>query len=113
MRASRDSHRPSLGLPALPSERDLRAGLDVMPPDARRLARTAGAALAVIALVTAFAASAQSRTAGAPQAPGMIAWLFAIFVAVAVLGVFWLVLTLVRGPSRPEDRLPGTAKDRT
>jgi len=112
MRAPRESHRPSLGIPALPSGRDLRAGLDVMPPEARRLARTAGAALAAIALLTAFAASAQSRTAGAPQAPGALAWLFAVFVALAVLGVFWVVLTLVRGPSRAPDRLPGTAKHR-
>ena len=113
MRTPRESHRPFLGLPAVPSGRDLRAGLDVMPPEARRLARTAGAALAAIALLTAFAASAQGRTAGAPQAPGALAWLFAVFVALAVLGVFWLVLTLVRGPSRPIDRLPGTSRDRT
>lgn len=112
MRAPRESHRPSLGLPALPSGRDLRAGLDVMPPEARRLARTAGAALAGIALLTAFAASAQGRTAGAPRASGALPWLFAVFVAVAVLGVFWLVLTLVRGPSRPPGRLPGTSKNR-
>lgn len=83
-----------------------------MPPEARRLARTAGAALAVVTLLTAFAASAQSRTTGAPQSPGAMAWLFGIFIALAVLGVFWLVLTLVRGPGRPGDRLPGTAKHR-
>lgn len=112
MRAPRESHRPILGLPAVSPGRDLRAGLDVMPPEARRLARTAGGALAAIALLTAFAASAQSRTYGGPDSPGALAWLFALFAAVAVLGVFWLVLALVRGPSRPDDRLPGTAKHR-
>ncbi len=112
MRSQRESQRPSVGLPLFPSRRDLRADLDVMPPEARRLARTAGAALAVIALLTAFAASAQGRTYGAPDENGALAWLFALFAAVAVLGIFLLVLTLVRGPARPRDRLPGTAKHR-
>lgn len=112
MRAPRESHRPMLGLPVPDPGRDLRARLDAMPPESRRLARTAGGALAAIALVTAFAASAQGRTSAAPDTPGALAWLFALFAAVAVLGVFWVVLALVRGPSRPGDRLPGTAKHR-
>ncbi len=103
--------RPPLGSLARPPDRDLPAALS---PEGRRLARTAGASLAVVALVTAFAASAQTAAYG-PHAEGggALAWLFALFAAAAVLGVFLLVLTLGRRPeARPPGHLPGASRNR-
>lgn len=102
--------RPPVGSIARPPADDLRAG--GLSPEGRRLARTGGAALAVASLLAAFAASAQTAVYG-PRAEGsgFLAWVFALFIAAAVLGVFLLVLTLVRGPTQP-DHPPGTSRNR-
>lgn len=105
--------RPPLGSLARPPDRDL-PGAEGLSPEGRRLARTAGASLAVVALVTAFAASAQTAAYG-PRAEGggALAWLFALFAAAAVLGVFLLVLTLGRRPeARPPGHVPGASRNR-
>lgn len=101
------------GLLAPTRTRNLRPVLDALPPEGRRLARTAGAALAVAALLTAFAASAQTAAYGGPVEGGVLAWVFALFIAAAVLGVFLVVLTLGARPAKREaHELPGTARNR-
>lgn len=106
--------RPSAGFkPTVPAQ-DLRPGLDAMPAETRRRVRTVGTLLAAAALLLAFAAAAQTAAYG-PQAEGggVLAWVFALFVGVAVVAVFLVVLSLVRTPSqRPGSRPPGTARDR-
>ncbi len=105
--------RPPLGSLARPPGHDL-SGAEALSPASRRLARTAGGALAAVALLTAFAASAQTAAYG-PHAEGggALAWLFALFAAAAVLGVFLLVLTLGRRPEeRPPGHLPGASRNR-
>ncbi len=99
--------------PTVPS-RDLRPELDAMPADTRRLVRTVGMLLAAGALLLAFAAAAQTAAYGPrTETGGILPWVFAAFVGVAVLGIFVLILSLVRTPSRrPGSHLPGTARDR-
>jgi hypothetical protein len=77
-------------------------------------ARSAGGALAFAALVLAFAASAQTAAWDPhPGTTGILPWLFAIFAAVAIAGVFLTVLWLVRRPSRaPGQAPPGSARQR-
>ena len=79
------------------------------------LARTAGSALAFTSLVLAFAAAAQAQAYAPPQTNGALAWVFAAFVAVAVVGIFLFVLFLVRGPSvePPGAHPPDSARRRT
>lgn len=92
---------------------DLRPGLDAMPAETRRLVRTVSSLLAAGALLLACAAAAQTAAYGPrTESGGVLAWVFALFVGVAVLAVFLVVLSLVRTPSRrPGSRLPGTARD--
>ncbi|BDG03948.1 hypothetical protein [Anaeromyxobacter oryzae] len=79
------------------------------------LARTAGLALAVTALVLAFAAAAQTSAYDpTPGTTGILPWVFALFVGVAIVGIFLFVLWIVRGPApRSPDRPPGAARHRT
>lgn len=92
-------------------ERPLPGGLS---PEARRLARTAGGALAAGALLTAFVASAQTAAYGpSVESNGILPWVFALFVAAAVIGVFLVVLALFRAPTHREgEELPGAARRR-
>ncbi|MGC4000216.1 MAG: hypothetical protein QM767_23370 [Anaeromyxobacter sp.] len=85
---------------------DERGGWHPLPADVRRLVRTAGSALAATSLVLAFAAGAQAPVYGAGDARmnGALPWIFALFAAAAILGIFLFVLWLVRGPS---SRPPG------
>ena len=110
MHLRRAAIRPRLGslLPAAPT-RDLRPRLDATPAEARRLVRTVGTTLFVAALVLAFAASAQTAAYGPGAEPGGgMAWIFALFAGAAMLAVFLLVLSLIRGPAhRPGARPPG------
>jgi hypothetical protein len=72
------------------------------------LARTAGHALALTALVIAFAAAAQAPVYDPhPPAGGFLPWIFAALVAVAIVAVFLFVLWVVQ---RPSARPPGTAR---
>jgi hypothetical protein len=76
-------------------------------------ARTAGHALAFTALALAFAAAAQAPITTPDAGGGGVAWLFAVFVAAAVGGIFLFVLWLVRGPTpRAPETPPGAAPDR-
>ncbi len=79
------------------------------------LARTAGLSLAATALALAFAAVAQTSAYDpTPGTSGVLPWVFALFVCVAVLGIFLFVLWVIRGPApRPPGRPPGTTRDRT
>ncbi len=97
----------------MPSQ-DLRPRLDALPAETRRLVRTVGLVLAAGALLVAFAAAAQTAAYGPrTESGGILAWVFALFVGAAVLGIFLVVLSLVRTPSRrPGARMPGTARDR-
>lgn len=91
--------RPRLRAPA-PS-RDLRPALDALPADARRVVRAVGFALAAASLLLAFAAAGQTAVYGPrTEGGGALAWLFALVAGVAVLGIFLLVLSLVRAPGR-------------
>jgi hypothetical protein len=108
--------RPPLGSIVRPPGRGLRDVHDPaeLTPEGRRLARTAGGALAAVALLIAFAASAQTAAYG-PQSEGSgaLPWLFALFAAAAVLGVFLLVLTLGKRPGvRPPGHVPGASRNR-
>ncbi len=78
------------------------------------IARTVGSVLAVTSLVVAFAAAAQAQAYAPPQTAGGLAWVFALFVGVAVVAVFVLVLFLVRGPTprQPGEPPPGAAQRR-
>lgn len=71
-------------------------------------ARTAGHALALTALVIAFAAAAQAPVHNQPpQGGGFLPWLFAALVAAAIVGVFLFVLWIVQRPSsRPPTARP-------
>lgn len=103
--------RPRLPAPS----RDLRPALDALPADARRLVRAVGFALAAASLLLAFAAAGQTAVYGPrTESGGALAWLFALLAGVAVLGVFLLVLSLVRAPSShpPDGRRPGSARER-
>ncbi len=97
----------------MPSQ-DLRPGLDAMPAETRRLVRTVGTLLAAGALLLACAAAAQTAAYGPrTETGGILPWIFALFVGAAVLGIFVLILNLVRAPSRrPGSHVPGTARDR-
>ncbi len=78
-------------------------------------ARSAGGALAACALLLAFAASAQTAAWDPhPGTTGILPWLFAIFAAVAIAGVFLPVLGLIRRPSgrAPGQAPPGSARQR-
>jgi hypothetical protein len=98
------AHSPTLGTPG-----EAAPAPDLLTAEGRRLARTAGAALALAALVTAFAATAQTAASGSGSESGVLPWIFALFVAAAVLGVFLVVLTLGRRPSgREEYERPGS-----
>ncbi|ACG75382.1 hypothetical protein AnaeK_4179 [Anaeromyxobacter sp. K] len=74
------------------------------------IARTAGHVLALTALVLAFAAAAQGPVYQ-PHAPadGILPWVFAIFVAGALVALFVFVLWMVNPPTfhRPGDRPHG------
>jgi len=83
-----------------------------MPAESRRLVRAVGTGLALAALALAFAASAQTAAYGpGADTRGGLAWIFALFAGAAVLGIFLVVLSLVRPPGhRPGARPPGTAE---
>ncbi|ACL67523.1 conserved hypothetical protein [Anaeromyxobacter dehalogenans 2CP-1] len=72
------------------------------------IARTAGHVLALTALVLAFAAAAQGpiyRPHAA--ADGILPWVFAAFVAAAVVALFLFVLWMVKPPNlRPPSERP-------
>jgi hypothetical protein len=93
---------------------DLRAELDAMPAETRRLVRMVGTLLAAASLALAFATVAQTAAYGPKtESGGVLAWVFALFVGVGVLAVFLVVLSLVRTPSRgPGSRPAGTARER-
>lgn len=63
------------------------------------LARTAGHALALTALAIAFAAAAQGGVYDpSPPSDGLLPWLFAGLVGVAIVAVFLFVLWVVQPP---------------
>ncbi len=96
-----------------PSGQDLRPGLDALPPETRRILRTVGTLLAVGSLAIAFAAAAQTSAYGPrTESGGLLAWVFALLVGLAVLAVFLVVLNLVRAPTRRPGDLPGSARRR-
>lgn len=71
------------------------------------LARTAGHVLALTALVLAFAAAAQGPVYQPhAAADGILPWVFAVFVAAALVALFVFVLWVVNPPSfrRPDER---------
>ncbi len=83
--------------------------------EVRRRVRTAGTMLAVASLLLAVTAGAQGAVYGpAAEGSGALAWVFALFVGASVIGVFLLVLYLVRPPvvRRPGDPPPGSARQR-
>jgi hypothetical protein len=83
-----------------PARRGASAGSATLSPEARRLARTAGTMLAAAAFLFAFTAGAQGAVYGpSAEGTGALAWVFALFVGGAVIGVFLLVLYLVRPPA--------------
>lgn len=69
------------------------------------LARTAGHALALTALAIAFAAAVRAPAAVRSPPGGLLPWLFAGLVAVAVVGVFVYVLWTAQ---RPAEEPPAT-----
>jgi hypothetical protein len=78
-------------------------------PEVRRLARSAGTALAAIALLLAFTVGAQGGVYGpSAEGAGALAWVFALFVGAAVIGLFLLVLFLVRSPAEHRSGAPPT-----
>lgn len=75
------------------------------------LARTAGHALALTALAVAFAAAAQGQL-HEPRGGGggVLPWVFAAFVAAAIVAVFLFVLWMVQRPALkppPDERQHG------
>jgi len=76
--------------------------------------RTAGTALAATSLLLGFAAGAQGQAHSPGTGGGTLPWVFALFAAAAVLGVFLFVLFLGGGPpTRPPGAPPpGAARSR-
>jgi hypothetical protein len=75
----------------------------------RRLVRTIGTVLAMTSLALACAATAQTAAYKPGQAGGLLPWVFALFVGAALVGIFLLVLLLVRdSPRYPAGGPPGS-----
>jgi predicted anti-sigma-YlaC factor YlaD len=80
----------------------------VTPPEVRRLVRMVGTVLASTSLVVACAVAAQTAAYQPGQAGGLLPWVFALFVGAALVGIFMLVLLLVRdSPRHPGGGPPG------
>jgi hypothetical protein len=94
--------------------RDATASPRGRPPEVRRFARTAGTTLALASLLLAFTAGAHGADRAPSAGGGALAWVFALFVGAAVIGVFLVVRHLVEPPlvRHPGARPPGSARER-